>query len=168
MDCVGLLCQKLHRVAVIDNGIGQVQRLNYLCGIQMKIEAGRSLDATVCMNCVGWLCHMPPGSWMMGCSSLLLSPVQRHGVSGSHPGHSPDPKITDHLITLQSWFPVNINAVIHQEIFDEYLVPGPSHTMPVSGTRIAVSQPILIIRNYWTAISRGIPVVQSLLILTTT
>jgi len=33
---------------------------------------------------------------MMGCSSLLLSPAQWHGVSDSHPGHSPDPNITDH------------------------------------------------------------------------
>ena len=42
----------LVRVAVIGNGIGQVQRLSYLRDIQMKIEQGRSLVTTVCMDCV--------------------------------------------------------------------------------------------------------------------
>jgi len=41
-----------HRVAIIDNGIGQVQRLNYLGDVQMKIEQGNSLVTTVCMDCV--------------------------------------------------------------------------------------------------------------------
>jgi len=43
----------LHRVAIIDDGIGQVQRLNYLGDIQMKIEQGNSLVTTVCMDCAG-------------------------------------------------------------------------------------------------------------------
>ena len=49
-DCVYRRNQMLVRVAVIGNGIGQVQRLSYLRGIQMKIEQGRSLVTTVCME----------------------------------------------------------------------------------------------------------------------
>ena len=48
MDCDGLRCHNLRRVAVIDNGISQVRRLNYLVGIQRRIEQGKGLDATVC------------------------------------------------------------------------------------------------------------------------
>ena len=47
------------REAVIDNGIDQVERVNYLGDIKMKIEQGNNLVTTVCMECVGWLCHMP-------------------------------------------------------------------------------------------------------------
>jgi len=35
------------RVAVIGNGIGQVQRLNYLSGIQRRIGQGRGIAETV-------------------------------------------------------------------------------------------------------------------------
>ena len=50
MTCVRSCIQTLVRVAVISNGIGQVQRLNYLCDIQRRIEQGKSLEATVCMD----------------------------------------------------------------------------------------------------------------------
>ena len=42
----------LVRVAVIGNGIGQIQRLSYLRDIQMKIEQGSSLEQTVCTDCI--------------------------------------------------------------------------------------------------------------------
>jgi hypothetical protein len=45
------------REAVVDNGIGQALRLNYIGDIQMKIEQGNGLDATVCMDHIGWRCH---------------------------------------------------------------------------------------------------------------
>ena len=50
MDCVYRRNQMLVRVAVIGNGIGQVQRLSYLRDIQMEREQGRGLVATVCMD----------------------------------------------------------------------------------------------------------------------
>jgi hypothetical protein len=40
------------RVAVISNGIGQVQRLNILCDFQRRIEQGKSLEPTICTDCV--------------------------------------------------------------------------------------------------------------------
>ena len=52
MTCVRSCIQMHVRVAVIGNGIGQVQQLNYLCDIQRRIEQGKSLEATVCMDCV--------------------------------------------------------------------------------------------------------------------
>jgi predicted transcriptional regulator with HTH domain len=50
MTCVCSCIQMHVRVAVIGNGIGQVQQLNYLCDIQRRIEQGKSLEATVCMD----------------------------------------------------------------------------------------------------------------------
>lgn len=50
------------RVAVVGNGIGQVQWLNYLGEVQMKMEQGEGFEPTICMVCVGWCSHMPPGS----------------------------------------------------------------------------------------------------------
>ena len=38
------------RVAIIDNGIGQVQRLNYLSDIQEGTEPGSGLAETVCID----------------------------------------------------------------------------------------------------------------------
>ena len=52
MDHIGWRCHNLRRVAVIDNGIGQVQSLNYLGEVQMKIEQGEGLSQTVCTDCV--------------------------------------------------------------------------------------------------------------------
>ena len=50
MDCVYRRNQILVRVAVIGNGIGQVQRLSYLSDIQMKIETGRDPFAAYSEN----------------------------------------------------------------------------------------------------------------------
>ena len=90
MDCVYRRNQMLVRVAVIGNGIGQVQRLSYLRDIQMKIEQGSSLVATICMDCVTCLCHMPhlvPKRWgVVLYSCLLLSGMafQTH-IQDIHP-----------------------------------------------------------------------------------
>lgn len=43
-----------YRADVIDNGVGQVWRLNYLCDIQDRTEQGNGLVETVCMDCVVW------------------------------------------------------------------------------------------------------------------
>ena len=61
-------------MAVISNGIDQVQRLIYLCGFQWRIEQGISLATTVCMDCAGLCSHMPPGTEKMDYSTLSLFP----------------------------------------------------------------------------------------------
>jgi len=73
-----------HRVAIIDNGIGQVQRLNYLGDIQMKIEQGNSLVTTVCMECVGWVGHMFYRADVIDNGSFMCRTVERrHGQACS-------------------------------------------------------------------------------------
>jgi hypothetical protein len=54
MDCVGWVSHMFYRADVIDNGIGRLRRLIYFGGIQGRIEQGKSLEPTVCMDCV-WL-----------------------------------------------------------------------------------------------------------------
>ena len=61
MDCVGWVGHMFYRADVIDNVIGQLSRLNYLGGIQMKIEQGRSLAKTVCMDVFNLYILRPSG-----------------------------------------------------------------------------------------------------------
>jgi hypothetical protein len=44
---------------VLDNGIGQDLWLKYLGVILMRMEPGRGISTTVCMNGIDWLNHMP-------------------------------------------------------------------------------------------------------------
>ena len=84
------------RVAVIDNGVGQVRRLSYLGDIQMKIEQGNSLVTTVCMMVlVGYVfCLLVPKRPVAVFS--LVSWPRGDGVPGRHPTHWVDPDIRDH------------------------------------------------------------------------
>ena len=84
------------RLAVSGNGIGQVMRLNYLSGIQMKIETGSSLERTVCMDCVTWLCHLPYLDPKKTKYFLPVPWIEGNGVSGRHLRHLVDPDIRDH------------------------------------------------------------------------
>ena len=64
------------RVAVIDNGIGKVKRLNYLCDVQRRIEQGKALAETVCMECVGWLCPI----WLLRANQVFTQAGSKNDI----------------------------------------------------------------------------------------